>query len=68
MDAGNDKLGAKIRDAQFKKTPYMLIVGEKEASSGTVGLRKRSGEQSTLSVEDLIVQMKQAIASRELAL
>jgi len=35
----------------------MLIVGEKEVSTGTVGLRKRSGEQSTLSVEDLIVRL-----------
>lgn len=68
MDQSNEKLGAKIRDAQLLKIPYMLIVGEKEASTGTVGLRKRSGEQSTLSVEDLIVQMKEGIASRSLTL
>ncbi len=68
MDQSNEKLGAKIRDAQLQKIPYMLIVGEKEASTGTVGLRKRSGEQSTLSVEDLIVQMKEGIVTRSLTL
>jgi threonyl-tRNA synthetase len=66
MDQSNEKLGAKIRDAQLLKTPYMLIVGEKEASTGTVSLRKRSGEQSSLGVEELIGQMKELIASRSL--
>jgi threonyl-tRNA synthetase len=68
VDPSDEKLGAKIRDAQLKKIPYMLIVGEKEATTGTVGLRKRTGEQSTLSVEELIVQMKESIASRSLSL
>jgi len=68
VDRSDEKLGAKIRDAQLKKIPYMLIVGEKEATTGTVGLRKRTGEQSTLSVEELIVQLKDAIAIRSLTL
>ena len=42
IDESNEKLGAKIRDAQLQKIPYMLVVGEKEVAGGNrVGLRKR---------------------------
>ncbi|NLT96460.1 MAG: threonine--tRNA ligase, partial [Clostridia bacterium] len=41
LDDRNEKIGYKIREAQLQKIPYMLIVGEKEQESGTVGLRKR---------------------------
>jgi threonyl-tRNA synthetase len=68
VDRSNEKLGAKIRDAQLQKIPFMLIVGEKEATTGTVGLRKRTGEQSTVSVEELIATAKELIASRALTL
>ncbi|HKR65742.1 MAG TPA: threonine--tRNA ligase [Thermoanaerobaculia bacterium] len=64
VDRSNEKLGAKIRKAQLEKVPYMLVVGEKEASSGTVSLRKRNGEQSSLSVEELIAQVRELIRSR----
>ena len=36
-----EKVGAKIREAQLEKIPYMLVVGEKEASAGTVAVRDR---------------------------
>jgi threonyl-tRNA synthetase len=68
LDDSNEKLGAKIREAQLKKVPYMLVLGEKEATAGTVGLRKRNGEQSTLTVEELLVQMRELIGSRALTL
>jgi threonyl-tRNA synthetase len=68
IDASNDKLGAKIRNAQLKKIPYMLVLGEKEAEAGTVGLRKRTGEQSTLSVDELIAEAQRLIAARSLTL
>jgi threonyl-tRNA synthetase len=42
-DARDEKLGKKIRDAQMEKVPYMLIIGAKEAESGTVSVRTRSG-------------------------
>jgi threonyl-tRNA synthetase len=45
----------------------MLVVGEKEASSGTVSLRKRAGgDQGTVSVDDLITQAKELISTRSL--
>ncbi len=41
-DLGDDKIGAKIRDAQLQKVPYMLVVGEKEQETGSVAVRSRS--------------------------
>ena len=40
VDSRNEKIGYKIREAQMQKIPYMLVVGEKEATTQTVGLRK----------------------------
>ena len=42
LDDRNEKLQAKIRDAQMQKIPYMLIIGGKEAEAGTVSVRHRS--------------------------
>jgi threonyl-tRNA synthetase len=54
VDARNEKLGYKIRQAQLDKTPYMLVVGDREAAERTVAPRTRSGEQLPVtSVEDL---------------
>lgn len=44
IDNRNEKTGKKIRDAEMKKIPYMLIVGEKEAENGTVSVRKHGGD------------------------
>jgi threonyl-tRNA synthetase len=68
VDRSNEKLGAKIRDAQLRKIPWMLVVGEKEASSGTVNLRKRTGEQASIAIEELLAQAKQLTRSRALTL
>jgi threonyl-tRNA synthetase len=66
-DHSNDKLGAKIRLAQLQKIPFMLVVGEKEASSGTVTVRKRTGgEQDTLTVDQFVEQARALISSRAL--
>ncbi len=45
IDFRNEKLGQKIREAQLQKTPYMLILGEKEEQAGQISIRKRSGEE-----------------------
>ncbi|HKY78830.1 MAG TPA: threonine--tRNA ligase [Anaerolineales bacterium] len=44
LNAGGDRMGAKIRDAQAQKVPYMLVMGDKEMETGQVALRLRSGE------------------------
>jgi threonyl-tRNA synthetase len=65
-DRSNEKLGAKIRNAQLKKVPFMLVVGEKEAQSGSVAVRRRGGEQSTVTIEEFIQQAKELIDCRSL--
>lgn len=60
IDNRNEKTGKKIRDAELKKIPYMLIVGEKEAENGSVSVRKHGegdlGEMSLESFKDLILK------------
>ena len=41
IDLRNEKIGFKIREAQVQKIPYMLVLGDKEAESGVVAVRKR---------------------------
>lgn len=54
-DLSNEKLGAKIRKAQLEKTPYMIVLGDKEASSNEISARTRQGEQlPSLPLNDLI--------------
>jgi threonyl-tRNA synthetase len=43
LDARQEKIGLKIRDAQLQKVPYMLVVGDREAAAGTVAVRSRAG-------------------------
>ncbi len=53
IDDRNEKIGRKIRDNELKRIPYLLIVGEKEAESGTVAVRKqREGDQGTMTKEE----------------
>jgi threonyl-tRNA synthetase len=55
IDERSEKAGKKIRDAEVRKVPYMLIVGEKEEANGTVSLRKHGeGDLGLFSVEDFI--------------
>ena len=51
----SDKVGAKIRDAQLQKIPFMIILGDKEKEDGTVTLRERRvGDVGSMSIEELI--------------
>jgi len=62
----SDRMGAKIRDAEKQKIPYMLVVGDREQEAGTVAPRLRSGAQlDPLSVDDLIVRMEEEIANHD---
>jgi len=54
IDDRNEKAGKKIRDAELMKVPYMLVVGEKEESEGTVSVRKHgTGDLGPRKTEDL---------------
>ncbi|MBI2214147.1 MAG: threonine--tRNA ligase [Acidobacteria bacterium] len=68
-DESNEKLGAKIRQAQLEKVPLMLIVGEKEVESGTVSLRKRGvGDVGAVSIDQLAIDAGDLIRRRSLTL
>ena len=59
LDDRNEKLPAKIRDAQLQKIPYMLVVGPKEAEAGTVSVRHRSkGDLGARPIADLIADLE----------
>lgn len=61
IDDRNEKTGKKIRDAEINKIPYMFVVGEKEAFSDTVSIRKRGeGDLGTFSLEEVVTMMKKA--------
>jgi threonyl-tRNA synthetase len=53
VDSRNEKIGKKIRDTELEKTPYMLIVGEKEASENVVSVRKQGdGDLGSFTLKD----------------
>jgi len=53
VDERNEKIGKKIRDNELKRIPYMLIVGEKEAESNTVSVRRQGdGDKGSMTLED----------------
>nr|WP_067059794.1 threonine--tRNA ligase [Mucilaginibacter sp. L294] len=58
IDFRDEKIGRKIRDAEVKKIPYMLIVGEKEAAEGLVSVRKHgTGDLGSMSIEEFKQQI-----------
>lgn len=66
VDDRSDRMNAKIRDAQKSKIPYMLVVGDKEAESGQVSLRLRSGDSpGAIPLDDFIARAKQEIENHD---
>ena len=58
-DLRNEKLNYKIREAQLAKIPYMLVIGDREAESGTVTVRERSGQNlPPMSVMDFAAKIQ----------
>jgi len=65
VDDKNEKLGARIRRAELLKTPCMLVVGEKEADSGSVSVRLRhGGDAGTRTVEEFTALARKAVEER----
>ena len=68
-DFRNEKIGYKIREAQSRKIPYMLVIGDKEAENGTVSVRTRSGgDKGAMALDAFIESITQEISSRALEL
>ncbi|MGG5207558.1 threonine--tRNA ligase [Chryseobacterium sp. MIQD13] len=63
IDDRNEKTGKKIRDAELKKIPFMLVVGENEANDGTISVRRRGeGDLGVMNMEDFVAYFKKAAA------
>lgn len=61
IDERNEKTGKKIRDAELKKIPFMLVVGENEEQNGTISVRRRGeGDLGTMNIEDFVNYFKKA--------
>ena len=62
IDYRNEKIGKKVRDNEVKKIPYLLIVGEKEATSNTVSIRKRGeGDKGAMKLEDFVISLNKEL-------
>ncbi|MBP3210433.1 MAG: threonine--tRNA ligase [Oscillospiraceae bacterium] len=61
-DLRNEKIGYKIREAQLQKTPYMLVVGDKEKEAGAVAVRTRSGvDLGAMPLDDFIAKLREEV-------
>ncbi len=66
VDDRNEKIGYKIREGQLEKVPYMLVVGDKEAESGTVAVRKRGhGDMGAMPAADFVAAILAEIAAKK---
>lgn len=66
VDKRNEKIGYKIRQAQLKKIPYMLVVGEREVSSSTVSVRSRkNGDLGSMSLAEFMSTLKEEIENKK---
>ncbi len=63
VDERNEKIGRKIRDAEVSKIPFMLIVGEKEVTSGELSIRRHGeGDLGTMTREDFVKSIEKEIS------
>jgi threonyl-tRNA synthetase len=63
----SEKVGAKIRDAQLQKVPFMLVLGDREMERGIVAVRERTaGDIGTMSLEEFTNKAQQLVGSRAL--
>ncbi|HSM58743.1 MAG TPA: threonine--tRNA ligase [Candidatus Sulfomarinibacteraceae bacterium] len=69
VDDSNNRMNAKIRDAQLQKVPYMLVVGDREEETGAVAVRTRDEEdRGAMPVDEFIEHAQRLIGERAMAL
>ena len=67
LDDRNEKIGYKIREAQLDKTPYMLVIGDKEMEAGAVAVRSRkNGDMGAVALDKFIADINEEIATKAL--
>jgi len=65
LDASDDRMQKKVRNAQMQKIPFMVIAGEEDMNAGAVSFRYRNGEQKNgIPIADAIAEIKQIVADR----
>ena len=65
LDDRNERMNKKIRDAELQKIPFMLVVGDKEAETGTVAVREKGKQGSqTLSIDEFVSKIKEIISNK----
>ncbi len=66
LDDRDERMNAKIRDAELMKVPYVVVVGDREAEAGTVSVRsKREGSVGTMKVEEFLNLLREKVSRRE---
>jgi threonyl-tRNA synthetase len=67
IDESSERMQAKIRDAQMEKTPYMLVIGDREMDAGQVNLRMRDGQTpGAMSVGDFVALAQKSVEEKRL--
>ena len=65
LDASDDRMQKKVRNAQMQKIPFMVIAGEEDQKAGAVSFRYRNGEQKNgIPITDAIAEIKKVVAER----
>jgi threonyl-tRNA synthetase len=62
VDERDETLGKRIRDSELEKTPFTIVYGDRE-SDESLAVRERGGEQSTVSLEELLQRFREEIAT-----
>jgi threonyl-tRNA synthetase len=69
VDAGDERMQAKIRSAQLQKIPYMLVVGDREVNEESLAVRLRTNENiGSMSIERFITMVQRLVAEKSLEL
>ena len=65
VDDGNDRMNAKIRNAQLQKVPYMLVIGDREIEAGAAAVRLRSGDDlGAVPVDEIVARITAEVAEK----
>lgn len=65
LDDRSERIGYKIREARAQRTPYMLIIGEKEESARKVAVRSRQGDEGQAGLDDFITRISKEIKNKQ---
>ncbi len=66
LDVSDRTLDYKIREAQYEKVPYIIVIGKREAEEKSISLRYRNGKQDKASIEEFVRRVKEEISTRSL--